>query len=162
MGKVTNSIKIRMAVSKDKSAILSVIGSYRQKWDRPIAKKYYDVFFSTPECLKGDTVYVAVLHNKIVGVSGYFIDRYETDYYWLGWFYIHKDWARNRYGEQLLKYVIEQLKKKKVKKLFVNTSSAPFYKGALAFYKRNGFKREAVIKNYYWNGEHQIILSKKL
>ncbi len=162
MNKDSKTISIRPALKGDKRAILSVIGSYRYKWDKPIAKKYYDDFFSSAVNLKGDSVYVAVLNNRIVGVTGYFIDRYETGYYWLGWFYVHKKWARNGCGERLLNFTIQQLKKRKVRKLFVNTSSHPFYKNALKFYKKNGFKKEAVIKDYYWNGENQIILSKKL
>jgi GNAT superfamily N-acetyltransferase len=162
MKKISSSISIRSAESKDKAKILSVIGSYGFKWDKDSAKVYYDDYFSSSTSLKGDTVYVAVLANKIIGVTGYFIDRYETGNYWLGWTYIHKQYARNRYGEQLLNFIVGKLKKNKSKRLFVNTSSYPFYRGALNFYLKNGFRIEAVIKDYYWNGEDQIILSKRL
>jgi len=160
--KISSSISIRRAESKDKAKILSVIASYGFKWDRNSAKVYYDDYFSSLASLKGDTVYVAVLNNKIIGVTGYSIDRYETDNYWLSWFYIHKQYSRTGYGKQLLDFIIRKLKKKRKKRLFVNTSSYPFYEGALHFYLKCGFKIEAVIKDYYWNGEDQIILSKRL
>ena len=162
MKKISSSISIRAAESEDKAKILSVIGSYGFKWDRNSAKVYYDDYFSSSASLKGDTVYVAALNNKIIGVTGYSIDRYETDNYWLSWFYIHKQYSRTGYGKQLLDFIIRKLKKKRKKRLFVNTSSYPFYEGALHFYLKCGFKIEATIKDYYWNGEDQIILSKRL
>jgi ribosomal protein S18 acetylase RimI-like enzyme len=54
----------------------------------------------------------------------------------------------------------QAIEEKGGKKLFVNTSSSWFYNNALRFYKKNGFKKEAVIKDYYWSGEDQRILSK--
>lgn len=162
MKKISSSISIRPAEPKDKAKILSVIASYGFKWDKDSAKVYYDDYFSSSASLKGDTVYVAVLNNKIVGVTGYFIDRYETGNYWLGWFYVHKQYSRKGYGKQLLNFIVRKLKKKRTKRLFVNTSSYPFCRRALNFYLKSGFRIEAIIKDYYWNGEDQIILSKQL
>ena len=162
MKKISSSISIRLADPKDKAKILSVFGSYGLKWERKSAKVYYDDYFSSSASLKGDTVYVAVLNNKIIGITGYSIDRYETDNYWLSWFYIHKQYSRKGYGKQLIDFIIRELKKKRIKRLFVNTSSYPFYEGALHFYLKCGFKIEATIKDYYWKDVDQIILSKKL
>jgi len=159
---VNGAISIRPADPKDKSRILSVIGSYRVKWDRDIAKRYYDDYFLSSVNLKDDKIYVAVLDNKIIGVTGYSIDRYEARNYWLGWFYIHKQYSQKGYGTQLLNFIIGKLSKKRIKRLFVNTSSHPFYRAALDLYLKNGFRIDAVIKDYYWNGEDQIILSKQL
>jgi GNAT superfamily N-acetyltransferase len=159
---VNSTISIRPANPRDKARMLSVIGSYGNKWDRNSAKVYYDDYFSASANLKGDSVHVAVLDKEIIGMTGYFIDRYEVGNYWLGWFYIHKKYSQKGYGTQLLNFIIAKLKKKRIKRLFVNTSSYPFYREALNFYLKNGFRIEAVIKNYYWNGEDQIILSKQL
>jgi ribosomal protein S18 acetylase RimI-like enzyme len=46
-----------------------------------------------------------------------------------------------------------------VKKLFVDTSSDKFYKTALLWYIKFGFKLEAIIKKYYGQNEDQLILS---
>ena len=152
---------IRKAIKSDKDDILSVIGSHKKKWDKPIAKKYFDEYFKYPDLFKKDNVFVLLENKTIVGVIGYSQDRYETNNYWLGWFYIHKEYCEKGSGKQLLSFVKEELKKitPKVKKLFVDTSSNEFYQGALFLYVKSGFKIEATIKNYYEENEDQIILS---
>ena len=152
--------EIRAAQTEDKDKILEVIGSYPFKWDKRIAKRYYDDYFNKPECLKGNNVFVLTAKGNILGVIGYSIDRYETGNYWLGWFYVHKDYQGKGYGKKLLEYVIKKLKDKGVRKLFVDTSSNEFYSKALTMYLDNDFKIEAVIRDYYGKGEEQIILSK--
>lgn len=154
-------LEIRSARIEDKDDILAVIGSYPFKWDKRIARKYYDNYFPNKTTLfKGDEVYALVDGNEIIGVIGYFLDRFETKNYWLGWFYVHRNYQGKAYGKKLLEYVIKKLKKEGVKKLFVDTSSNKFYSNALMTYLENGFRIEAVIRDYYERGEDQIILSK--
>lgn len=141
---------------------MAVISSYGHRWDRDCAKVYYDDYFSGAANVQGDKVYVAAAENKIIGLSGYSIDRYEADNYWLGWFYVHEQYARNKVGSRLLNHIVGMVRKKKARRLYVNTSSYPFYRAALNFYLKNKFRIEAIIKNYYWNGEDQIILSRKI
>ncbi|MBF0556012.1 MAG: GNAT family N-acetyltransferase [Nitrospirae bacterium] len=157
-------LKIRLARAEDKKEILSVIGSHSFKWDKNIAKRYYDDYFSSKKdmCLKGDEVFVGEENGTIVGVIGYSLDRYETRNYWLGWFYVRGDSTKKGYGSELLKNIERRLRKEKVRKLFVDTSSHYFYKQALKFYIDNGFTVETVIKDYYGEGEDQIILSKMI
>ncbi len=152
--------KPREATANDKENILRVIGSYSQgKWDKPIAKKYFDDFFDYKKLFEQDKVYVVEDNDNIVGVIGYHVDKYETNNFWLGWFYVHSDYEKKGYGEHLFEFVKEKLKNKNVKKLFVDTSSNEFYKTALLRYIKYGFKLEAVIKNYYEKNEDQLILS---
>ena len=157
------TLQIRSARIEDKDNILSVIGSHRFKWDKPIAKKYYDDFFQSKSAFsKRDKVYVCVAGKEVIGVIGYCVDYYETNNYWLGWFYIHREYERKGYGKKLLDYIIKKLQVKHVRKLFVNTSSNKFYRRALKMYFKYGFKKEAVILDYYGEGEDQIVLSKKI
>lgn len=157
------NFKIRPAQIEDKDKILSVIGSHPFKWDKRIAKRYYDDYFSNKNIyLKGDIVYVGTIDDKVIGVIGYSLDRYETKNYWLGWFYVHKNYKGEGYGKELLGFVVKKLKSKGVKKIFVNTSSHYFYQNALTLYIDNGFRVETVIRNYYGKNEDQIILAKKI
>jgi GNAT superfamily N-acetyltransferase len=151
---------IREATYNDKIDILNVIGSHKEaKWDKPIAKKYFDDFFKYPELFKKDKVYVIEEDGTIIGVIGYSIDKYETKNYWLGWFYIHGEYCNKGYGKKLFHFIKEKLKPMNVKKLFVDTSSDEFYKTALLSYIKFGFKLEAIIKGYYGKNEDQLILS---
>lgn len=150
--------QLRTAGIEDKDEILAVIGSHPRKWDKPLARLYYDDYF--PEKMKKDAVFVGTLNGKVVGTIGYSLDRYESKNYWMGWFYVHKDHEKEGWGKKLLDHVVKELKAKGVKKLFVNTSSNDFYSRALKIYIDNGFRIEAVIRDYYEKGEDQIILSK--
>lgn len=151
--------KIRKAVIGDKNEILSLIDG----WDRKFARRYYDDYFSkTSAFLKKDRVFVLVSEGRVRGVVGYFVDRYESKNHWLGWFYVDEKFRRRGYGQKLLNHIFGELKKKRIKKLFVDTSSHKRYEPALEMYKKNGFREEARIKDYYEDGEDQIMLSKKL
>ena len=80
--------------ANDKDDILMVIGSHKEaEWDKPIAKRYFDDFFKYPALFKTDKVYVVEEGDRVVGVIGYRIDKYETQHYWLGWFYVHSDYC---------------------------------------------------------------------
>lgn len=153
-------LEIRAAQIEDKEQILSVIGSYPFKWDKRIAKRYYDDYFTNSTSLNGDSIYVLMDNGNIIGVIGYSLDRYETRNYWLGWFYVHSKYQGKGFAKKLLRYVIQKLKSKGVRRLFVDTSSYEFYNKALTMYLNNGFRIEAVIRDYYGRGEDQIILSK--
>ena len=154
---------IRSAMPQDLERILEIIASYRWKWDRPIAQAYFNDYF-TPNLLPKDAVYVLEIDQNnekvIVGTIGYSIDKYESEQYWLGWFYVHQEHQNHNYGKKLLNHIVGQMRRMNVKKLFVNTSSYRTYIPALIFYLKNGFKMESVIKNYYGGDEDQLILSK--
>ena len=160
------AMEIRSAKKEDVDNILRVIASDRfgNKWDKPLAEKYYrSKFNSACNCFEGDKVLVGIVNKKIAGVIGYCPDRLETKRsYWLGWFYVHKDYRDNRYGHTLLRKVIDELKNIGARKLFVDTSSDPNYIKAVDFYLKNGFKLEAVLRDYYGKGEDQIIFGREL
>ena len=89
-------------------------------------------------------------------------DRLETkDVYWLGWFYTHQDFEGNNIGGKLLGFMIKHLSDS-ARKLYVDTSSDSFYRPALNLYLKNGFQIEAVLRDYYEDGEDQIILGMNL
>lgn len=106
-------IETRRARKEDISGILKVIGcDPRKRWDKPLAEKYYKSKFSNIcNCYNEDKVFVGIVNRKIVAVIGYCPDRIETKRsHWLGWFYVHKDYRDNKYGQTLLRKVINELK----------------------------------------------------
>jgi len=152
--------KIREAHVEDKEQMLSVIGSYPFKWDKRIAQKYYDDYFDESISLKGDKVFVLASGKKVLGVIGFSLDMYETRNYWLKWFYVHQNCQGKGYGSRLLNFVARRLRRKGIKKLFVETSSDEAYRTALMMYLDRGFRIEAAITDYYTKGEDRIVLSK--
>ncbi len=160
--------RIREATPSDKKAILDVMASHtwrgeRWNWDLTPAKRYLDAFFSgSCRCLSKDMVLVLTKGDDIIGLTGWAVDRYETNNYWLGWFYVHAAHTRRGLGRKLLAHTEQELARQGVRRLFVSTSSHLFYKAALLLYQSMGYKEVGRIRGYYSSGEDQIILSKTL
>ena len=126
-------------------------------WDGRYAKVYFDKYFREGES-SSDKVYVAVIDEEIIGVTGYCPEQLETKgIYWLGWHYVYRGHQGNGCGSALLKHVIRKLKSKRARKLFVYTSSDPFYLPAIGLYRKMGFAEEGVLKDFYGKGEHQFV-----
>ncbi len=155
-------VQIKPAKKTDIFAILQLIGT-RLKYDMRFAKTYYQRYFTGDKLTQDDLVLVAILGGDIVGVSGYSASYFSNKYsYWLGWTVVDKEYSRNpelRVGSRLLEAVEEDLKEHEVKKLFVSTTDED--SGAISFYVKNGFVFESRIRDYYGEGEDQIILSKR-
>ena len=153
---------VRLARKEDKGQMLDVISSYPFKWDKKIAKSYYDDYFAGSMSLKEDRVFVYSAGDQIKGVVGYSIDRYETGNCGVGWLYVDKKDSAHGIGGRLLSYIEKRLRKKNVRWLYVSTSSTKNYKPGLKFYRDHGFLFEARLESYYEDGEDQIILCKRL
>ena len=61
-------------------------------------------------------------------------------------------------AQELLTRVESELRKRKIKKIFVSTEDTTAR--AKSFYAKNNFRAEAVLRDYYYKGEDQLILSK--
>jgi ribosomal protein S18 acetylase RimI-like enzyme len=157
------SVEIGPAKKRDLRGILALIRDYK-KYDVEFANRYYDIYFKRSPIVEKDKVYVAKLEGKTIGVIGFSRDYFSTDYsYWLGWFVVDKKYrGRKDYAvaKKLLKEVESELAKRRIKKLFVDADDTN--KRAKSFYAKNGFRTEAVLRDYYYKGEDQLILSKVL
>ena len=161
---MSGKLKIRVAGPNNYEGIIAIFKSWgSESWDTKFAERYYRDFFGNRHCYQMDEVLVGVINGRIVGVTGYCPDIQETDdIHWLNWFFVHKDFQKHGYGGLLLDHVIEILKTKKARKLYVDTTSYRFYKPARKLYESRGFIKEAVLKDYYGKGEHQIIFGLSL
>ena len=158
------SMYIKPAVQGDLRAILDLIRDY-ERYDVEFARRYYDLYFAKNKITEKDQVYVAKIDAKIIGIIGFSRDYFSTEYsYWLGWFVVNEDYRGDKteiaVAKKLLKRVETELKKRKIKKLFVSTEDTNAR--AKSFYARNKFRTEAVLRDFYCKGEDQLILSKVL
>jgi len=158
-----NGLIIRQATREDKKDILKLIESWKPyHWDIKPANEHFTRFFESND-FPQDKFFVGLIDNKIVSVIGYCSDRLnEIGVYWLGWFYTHNEYKHSGIGKIMFDFVTLELKERKAKKLFVNTSSHSFYKSAVIFYQKMGFRKVDVLNDFYEEGEDQIIMSRKL
>jgi ribosomal protein S18 acetylase RimI-like enzyme len=158
---MNKSVHIQLAEKGDLRAILNLIKDY-ERYDVEFAKRYYDIYFQKDKITEKDEVFVAKIDEKTIGVIGFCRDYFSTDYsYWLGWFVIDEEYrGKKEFGvaEKLFKKVEAELRRRKIKKLFVSTEDTNGR--AKSFYAKNQFRTEAVLRDYYYKGEDQLILSK--
>ena len=112
--------------------------------------------------------YVMEQDGKVIGVTGFLTPPGCDESYWLSWTYIHDDYANKGHGRKMLTELIELVKQKGGRKFFVKVSDyvddedGAIYAAALHLYQSLGFKIEITHKNYYDDGEAQIILGLRL
>jgi ribosomal protein S18 acetylase RimI-like enzyme len=112
-------------------------------------------------------------NGKIIGVTGYLTPPACEQTYWLSWTYVDADHANQGHGRKMLNALIEHLKAKDARMLFVNISDyvddepedgddGAIYAAALHLYQSLGFKIEITHPDYYDKGESQIVLGLRL
>ena len=99
------------------------------------------------------------------GVIGYtcygYIDGTKSSYdlYWIA---VDPNYKREGYGTLLLKKAETLIRSKKGSHIYIETSSTSLYEPTRLFYENNGYKKEAVLKNFYNEGDDKIIFSKRI
>lgn len=112
--------------------------------------------------------FVMEVNGNVIGVTGYATPPECDETHWLAWTYVHDDYANQGNGRLMLTDLIQHLKDKDARMLFVKVSDyvdeedGAIYAAALHLYKSLGFKEQLVHKNYYDDGESQTILSLRL
>jgi ribosomal protein S18 acetylase RimI-like enzyme len=65
-------------------------------------------------------------------------------------------------GEALIKEAEKRLTAQGARVVFVETSSRDVYKGSMKFYLKQGYKEVSRVPDFYSDGDHKIILTKKI
>ncbi len=75
---------------------------------------------------------------------------------------VHKDFQGSGIGSELLNYVEYLLKSNGERVLLVETSGLPEFELTRKFYEKCNYNREAVIRDFYREGEDKVVFWKKL
>jgi ribosomal protein S18 acetylase RimI-like enzyme len=65
-------------------------------------------------------------------------------------------------GKELLRFAEDGARHRNGRVMFVETSGLPIYEPTRRFYLKNGYDKEAVLRDYYTNGDDLVIFRKKL
>jgi len=112
--------------------------------------------------------FVMEANGKVIGVTGYATPPGCDNTHWLSWTYVHDDYANQGNGRLMLNELIQYLKDKNARMLFVQVSDyvdeedGAIYAAALHLYKSLGFVEQINHPNYYDEGESQTILALRL
>jgi GNAT superfamily N-acetyltransferase len=101
-------------------------------------------------------------HGKPIGFA-YYAPAAMTDRTWyLYWIAVSKTIQARGVGSGLLKHVEDEIRKAGGRVLFIETSSLPLYEPTRKFYLKNGYDQDAVLHDYYADGDSMVVFRKKL
>ncbi|MCF6189920.1 MAG: GNAT family N-acetyltransferase [Cocleimonas sp.] len=152
---------LREMQSEDIDAVLAVIESQDEDDAEEAEAGYREIGGVLDQ-------YVIEQDGKVIGVTGFSKPPGCDETYWLSWTYVHEDYANKGHGRKMLNELIELIKQKGGRKLFVKVSDyvddedGAIYAAALHLYQSLGFNVEITHKDYYDEGESQIILGLRL
>ncbi|MBC7806671.1 MAG: GNAT family N-acetyltransferase [Akkermansiaceae bacterium] len=108
--------------------------------------------------------HVCVLEEEGVPVAvAYYTPAVAADRTWdLTMIAVRPERQRQGYGATLLGYMETALRGSGQRLLLVDTSGLPEYESARAFYAKQGFEREARIRDFYADGDDKIVFRKSL
>jgi len=87
----------------------------------------------------------------------------EADDTWYIWWIAVDPLTQGRgVGKELLQFAEDEARRRGGRVMFVETSSVPGYEPTRRFYLKNGYDREAVLRDYYADGDDLVVFRKRL
>jgi len=97
-----------------------------------------------------------------VAVAYYAPERMTSGTYNLHLIAIHPDFQGKGIGQDMLNFVENHLRDRGERILLIETSGLPEFEKTRDFYKKNNYHQEAVVREFYAQGEDKIIFWKSL
>jgi ribosomal protein S18 acetylase RimI-like enzyme len=82
--------------------------------------------------------------------------------WYLYWIAVRKDTHGRGIGGKLLAHVEDDIRARQGRILLIETSSLPHYDLTRRFYLKHGYDREAVLRDFYADGDDLIVFRKRL
>jgi ribosomal protein S18 acetylase RimI-like enzyme len=100
--------------------------------------------------------------DGMVAFANYGKNPFSTHSWDLYWIAVHNNSRNNKFGTVLLDAVEKDVKEKGGKILWIETSGRPLYASTERFYRKNGYKLQATLEEFYGPGDPKRIYSKTL
>jgi GNAT superfamily N-acetyltransferase len=152
---------IREMKTEDVDAVVKIIASQSEEDAEAAEPSYREVGGIMDQ-------YVIEEEGQLIGVTGFVSPPGCEQTHWLSWTYIDENHTNKGHGRKMLDELLEVVKDQGGRKIFVKVSDyiddedGDIYAAALHLYKSLGFKVELTHKDYYTEGEAQIVLGLRL
>jgi len=150
---------IRFIVKEDLEYLQSIIESTDLFPSEMLIEMTSDYF----QNINSDDSWLTTEDNGIpVGIAYVAPERMTTGTYNLYLIAIHKDYQGKGLGREIINFVENLVKEKDGRILIIETSGLPEFEDTRRFYIKLNYNQEAVIKDFYDEGEDKIVFLKKL
>lgn len=109
--------------------------------------------------------HVAVTYEdkgRILGYA-YYAPAAMTDHTWyLYWIAVTRDTHAKGIGSKLLRHAEDDIRQRKGRVLFIETSSLPHYELTRKFYLKHGYEITGVLRDYYSDGDDMVVFRKHM
>jgi GNAT superfamily N-acetyltransferase len=102
----------------------------------------------------------AEIEKKVVGFTIFGPIPFTEESYDIYWIVVDKLFHGQKIGSALLQATESKIKILGGKRVYIETSSTEPYKPTRYFYCNRGYKKEAVLKNFYREGDSKVIFLK--
>lgn len=126
-----------------------------------VAAELIDDRITRGECSDYEFIF-ADINGQTVGYACYGKIECTTVSYDLYWIAVGDDQRGHGVGRQLMAQVERQIAHAGGKRLYIDTASRAQYEPTRKFYERCGYIAEAVLKDFYSEGDSKLIMSKSL
>jgi ribosomal protein S18 acetylase RimI-like enzyme len=100
--------------------------------------------------------------GQLVGFA-YYAPAAMTDHTWyLYWIAVSKQIQARGVGARLLRHAEDDARNAGARLFMLETSSLPHYELTRRFYLKHGYDKEAVLRDYYADGDDMVVFRKRL
>jgi GNAT superfamily N-acetyltransferase len=100
--------------------------------------------------------------SRILGYAYFGPEKMTQDSWCLYWIVTSKQHQSQGIGTAILRHVESEIRSAGGRPLFVETSSLPHYEPTRRFYLKHQYEQEAVLRDYYSQGDHKVVFRKDL
>jgi ribosomal protein S18 acetylase RimI-like enzyme len=114
---------------------------------------------------QGQSDHIAVSAQRdgqVVGFAYYAADSMTDRTWYLYWIAVSRAVRARGIGAELLRYVEADIRSRRGRLLFIETSSQPSYAPTRRFYARHGYEVAATLRDYYRDGDDMVVFGKRL
>lgn len=104
----------------------------------------------------------AMQGEDILGFANYGKNSFSVHSWEVYWIAVHQDHRNKKIGKVLLEAIENEVRHKRGKIIWIETSGRPLYGSTEEFYKRNGYMLQASLRDFYGPGDPKQIYSKVL
>ena len=155
---------VRPLTSVDRERVMEIIRATRffLPEEIKVAEELIDIYLSQPDQKDYQIVVAEDENGQVVGYMTYGPTPLTEGTWDLYWIAVSPEVQGRGYGQLLVRYLENEVKKNKGRLVIIETSSQPKYLPTRKFYEKLGYREMARIPDFYRPGDDRVIFGQYL